>query len=143
MHTRSLRGRLLGHAMLSPAIVVLIALIIGPLAYSVVLSGYSWKLTDINAAKPFFGLANYGTLLTDQTVRVAVANTVLYVVGTLGCELLLGFVVATALFEMTRGRRLANALILLPMIIAPVITIALARLAAPSTAAVSCIVSVP
>ncbi len=113
--------------MLSPAILVLIALIIGPLVYSIVLSGYAWKLTDINAAKPFVGLANYGTMLTDRTVRVAVGNTVLYVVGTLGAELLLGFVVATALFEMTRGRKLANALILLPMIIAPVITALLWR----------------
>jgi multiple sugar transport system permease protein len=113
--------------MLAPALAVLAALIIVPLVYSVVLSGYSWKLTDIDLPKRFAGLANYAELLGDPTVRTAVANTVIYVVAAVGCELVLGFVVASALFEMTRGRRLANALILLPMIIAPVITALLWR----------------
>ena len=124
---RPRRGAVLGHVMLGPAVAVLVALILGPLVYSFVLSGYAWKLTDINASKPFVGLANYATLLHDPTVRTAVGNTLLYVVGTLTVELVLGFVVASALFELTKGRRLANALILLPMIIAPVITALLWR----------------
>ncbi len=57
----------------------------------------------------------------------ALGNTILYVIGSVGTELLLGFAVAVALFDITRGRRLANSLILLPMIVAPVITALLWR----------------
>jgi multiple sugar transport system permease protein len=119
--------RWLGTAMLAPAMLALATLILAPLGYSVVLSAYTWKLTDINADKPFVGLDNYVRLLEDPTVRRAVANTIVYVVGALGCELVIGFAVAAALFEMTKGRKLANALILLPMIVAPVITALLWR----------------
>ncbi len=61
-------------------------------------------------------------LFTDPQVLNAVANTVEYVIGSVGVELILGFIIASALFELTKGRKLANSLILLPMIIAPVIT---------------------
>jgi len=123
--TRS--DRWLGTAMLAPAMLALATLILAPLGYSLVLSAYTWKLTDLNADKPFVGLDNYTRLLDDAVVRRAVANTVIYVIGALGCELVLGFAVAAALFEMTKGRKLANALILLPMIVAPVITALLWR----------------
>jgi multiple sugar transport system permease protein len=115
-------GRRLGRAMVAVPAILLAVLIFGPLIYSVVLSLYKWQITDINSGKPFVGFANYVQLFTDSKVLNAVVNTLLYVVGSVGIELVLGFVIASALFELTKGRRLANALILLPMIIAPVIT---------------------
>jgi multiple sugar transport system permease protein len=113
--------------MVVPATLVVAVLILGPLGYSVALSGYRWRITDINVAKPFVGLANYAHLLHDPTLLTALRNTVVYVVGSVGVELVLGFVIATALFDLTRGRRLANSLILLPMIVAPVVTALLWR----------------
>lgn len=115
-------GRRLGRVMIAVPAILLVALIFGPLVYSIVLSLYAWQITDINSGKPFVGLANYVHLFTDPAVLTAVGNTLLYVVGSVGVELVLGFIIASALFEMTKGRKLANSLILLPMIIAPVIT---------------------
>jgi multiple sugar transport system permease protein len=51
----------------------------------------------------------------------------LFVIGSVTVELVLGFIVATALFNINEGRRLANAIILLPMIITPVVTALLWR----------------
>jgi multiple sugar transport system permease protein len=102
-------------------------LIIGPLIYSVVLSLFEWRITDINRDKPFVGFDNYVTLFTDPLVLTALGNTAIYVIAAVGIELALGFVIASALFELTRGRRLANSIILLPMIVAPVITALLWR----------------
>jgi multiple sugar transport system permease protein len=124
---RDTAARRLGYGMLVPTLVIVTILIIGPLVYSLVLSLYQWKITDINLPKPFVGLRNYRHLLHDSTLLTALRNTVLYVIGSVGVELVLGFVVAAALFEMTKGRRLANSLILLPMIVAPVITALLWR----------------
>jgi multiple sugar transport system permease protein len=115
-------GRRLGRSMIAVPAVLLAALIFGPLVYSIVLSLYKWQITDINNGKPFVGLANYVQLFTDPKVLISVFNTLEYVVGSVGVELILGFITASALFEMTKGRKLANSLILLPMIIAPVIT---------------------
>jgi multiple sugar transport system permease protein len=106
---------------------MLIILIAGPLIYSIVLSLFEWQITDVNRDKPFVGLQNYLTLVTDPMVLVALRNTVVSVIASVGTELVLGFIVATALFELTRGRRLANSIILLPMIVAPVITALLWR----------------
>jgi multiple sugar transport system permease protein len=115
-------GRRLGRGMIAVPAILLVVLIFGPLIYSIVLSLYKWQITDINSGKPFVGLDNYVRLFTDPQVLTAVINTLEYVVGSVGVELVLGFIIASALFEMTKGRRLANSLILLPMIIAPVIT---------------------
>jgi multiple sugar transport system permease protein len=98
-----------------------------PLGYAAYLSLHTWQLTDINGSKPFSGLHSYDRILHDPLVRTALRNTVVYVVGAVSVELILGFVIATALFEMTKGRQLANSLILLPMIVAPVVTALLWR----------------
>ncbi|MCU1422344.1 MAG: Multiple sugar transport system permease protein [Microbacteriaceae bacterium] len=115
-------GRRLGRGLMALPAVILALVIFGPLVYSIVLSLYKWQITDINSGKPFVGLANYAKLFTDPKVLSAVGNTLFYVVAAVGIELVLGFIIASALFELTKGRKLANSLILLPMIIAPVIT---------------------
>ncbi|MDX6253963.1 MAG: multiple sugar transport system permease protein [Frankiales bacterium] len=119
--------RRLAILMVVPALWFVGALILGPLGYSAVLSLYKWSLTDINQAKPFAGLANYRKLIDDPQLMHALQNTVVYVVASVTVELVIGFLVALALFQMTKGRRLANSLVLLPMIVAPVITALLWR----------------
>jgi multiple sugar transport system permease protein len=113
--------------MLVPALLFVAALILGPLGYSAVLSLYKWSLTDINQSKPFAGLANYRKLIDDPQLMHALQNTIVYVVASVTVELVIGFLVALALFQMTKGRKLANSLVLLPMIVAPVITALLWR----------------
>jgi multiple sugar transport system permease protein len=120
-------ARNLGLVMLTPAMALLTALIMVPLAYAVYLSLHTWQLTDINGSKPFSGLHSYDRMLHDPLVRNALRNTAVYVLCTVSAELVIGFIIAAALFEMTKGRRLANSLILLPMIIAPVVTALLWR----------------
>jgi multiple sugar transport system permease protein len=118
---RSLWERSLGYGLALPAIVALVFVILVPLGWSLVLSLYSWSLTDIDHHKPYVGLANFRHALRDSEVRTAARNTLELVVGAVTVELVLGFAVALALYHVTRGRRLANAIVLLPMIITPVI----------------------
>jgi multiple sugar transport system permease protein len=113
--------------MLIPAVAIVALLILLPLLYSVFLSLFDWRLLDMNRAKTWAGLANYIRLFTDGALGVALFNTVLFVIGSVVVELALGFIVATALFNINEGRKLANAIILLPMIITPVITALLWR----------------
>jgi multiple sugar transport system permease protein len=118
---RGLLERCLGYGLALPATVALVLVILVPLGWSLVLSLYSWSLTDIDHRKPFVGLANFRQALSDSAVRTAARNTFELVVGAVAVELVLGLPVALALYHVTRGRRLANAIVLLPMIITPVI----------------------
>lgn len=120
-------GVAFAYLMTAPAALTVGVLILLPLAYSLVLSLYKWRLLDIDRAKQWFGLGNYFRLFQDEALRTALGNTVVFVVGSVGVELVLGFVVALAVFNINRGRRLANAIILLPMVITPVITALLWR----------------
>jgi multiple sugar transport system permease protein len=107
--------------MVGPTVLALIAVLIVPLGYSFAMSLRSWGLTDINGAKPYVGLANYRELLHDSAFLGAFRTTFILIAASVTIELVLGFAVALALFHITRGRKLANALILLPMIVTPVI----------------------
>jgi multiple sugar transport system permease protein len=108
--------------MAAPATVMVGALVLLPLLYSVVLSLYKWKVIDIGRPKEWFGIGNYAQLLHDKALRVAFLNTVYFVLGAVWIELILGFAIALALFNINHGRKLANSIILLPMIITPVVT---------------------
>lgn len=113
--------------MVIPALTIVALLILLPLLYSVFLSLFDWRLLDMNRAKAWAGLGNYIRFFSDKALRVALLNTVLFVIGSVTVELVLGFIVATALFNINEGRRVANAIILLPMIITPVVTALLWR----------------
>jgi multiple sugar transport system permease protein len=114
-------SRWLGYWMVTPAVLSLAALILAPLLYSTVLSTYSWTLLEIQLPKPFVGLMQYSTVAHDPLFGEALKTTGLFVVGTVSVELVLGFLIALALLNIHRGRRLANGVILLPMIVTPVI----------------------
>jgi multiple sugar transport system permease protein len=113
--------------MVLPAVAIVALLILLPLVYSVFLSLFDWRLLDMNRVKAWAGLDNYVRFFSDQALRVALLNTVLFVIGSVTVELVLGFIVATALFNINEGRRLANAIVLLPMIVTPVVTALLWR----------------
>jgi multiple sugar transport system permease protein len=113
--------------MVIPALTIVALLILLPLLYSVFLSLFDWRLLDMNRAKAWAGPGNYIRFFADKALRIALLNTVLFVIGSVTVELVLGFIVATALFNINEGRRLANAIILLPMIITPVVTALLWR----------------
>lgn len=119
---RSWRTYRLAFLFITPAVLVLLGFIVGPLIYSAVLSLYSWQLTQINTAKTFAGLANYRAMLHDGLLGTAVQNSVEFVIVSVTVEVVLGLVIAGALVEMRRGRHLATSLILLPMIVTPVVT---------------------
>ena len=115
--SRRAERHLLGPLMAVPTLLTLSLTIVFPMLYSLILSAYSWKLTEINKPKTFVFLENYREILSDEIFWTATRNTFAFVIGTVSVELILGFLIALLLTEITRGRKLANSIILLPMII--------------------------
>ena len=114
-------GRFLGYAMLSPAVVAIAVILVVPLVYAVVTSFYEWGLADLRNPKLFVGWDNYVRLFQDRIVVRAFLNTVGLTFLAVSIELLIGLSVAVALYVMGWGQRVANSLILLPLITAPVV----------------------
>jgi multiple sugar transport system permease protein len=107
-------------APLLPGMLFLLAIAIYPTFYSLVVSFFRWNLTD-PAGMEFGGFHNYGLLLSDESFWHSLFITVVFVATTVTLELLVGLTVALLFFRRFPGDKFMRAMILLPMIVAPVV----------------------
>ncbi|HEY8202296.1 MAG TPA: sugar ABC transporter permease [Actinomycetota bacterium] len=104
--------RLLGAALITPAGLFVLALVGGPLLFSVWLS-----LTDATAGSRgahFVGLANYRAAMADPVFRQSLGNTFLVTIVSQVLVLVLAKLLANYLAKPFRGKWALRALILLP-----------------------------
>ena len=92
----------LGWLAVSPAVLLLIGLLFGPVAAVVLFSLTDWQLGSLTFH--FIGTANFRTLFTDPTFWKALSNTLVYVAIVVPGTVLLGLVVAL-LIEASPGLR--------------------------------------
>jgi multiple sugar transport system permease protein len=108
--------RLLPYSFLAPAVMVLLALSIYPLLYSV-----SVSLQTETPEGPQWSLANFQRLLSDNFFLTAMAHTFVYAAVALSCEFLLGLSLALLLNSKIRGRGIFRATLLVPMMLPTVV----------------------
>src|SRR3989454_6899905 len=119
-----LRGRFLGprnrrrltpYLFLAPGYLVFATFMLYPLAKAVQISFYHWQLLPGRESQ-FIGLSNYLAVLHDPISWVALRNTVLYAIGTVPTQIVLGLIVASLLDNITRLRVFFRTLYYLPVI---------------------------
>ena len=96
------RERLLGVALLGPALVLIFGLIAYPVLYDVALA-----LTDargFSAPGQFVGFANFATVFTSEEFWPAAGNAALYTVFTATLRVIIGVAIALTLWRLRRGR---------------------------------------
>ncbi|OLC67546.1 MAG: sugar ABC transporter permease [Actinobacteria bacterium 13_1_20CM_2_65_11] len=103
---------------LLPAFVYVILVTQIPFALTVYYSFFSWNLLKDNSFK-FAGLENYARLLTDESIRIAVWNTVLLTISVIAISVVLGLGVATLLNSEVFGKGLMRTLMIAPFLIMP------------------------
>ena len=113
MSERARSEQRLGWRLVTPAVVVMLAVTAYPLGRAVYLSLYSYRLTD-PAGKEFVGLRNYGVILTDSLWWQTVFTTLVITVVTVAVELVIGFAFALVMQRIVVGRRLVRTAILIP-----------------------------
>jgi len=106
--------------MVLPTALVILALGIVPLLYSLALSFQRRDLQHPNADQ-FVGLANYSTALADPRVWASMLNTLALVVGGVALEFLLGLGLALVLVNELRGKRFFIPILMLPVMMVPVV----------------------
>ncbi|MGR9349318.1 carbohydrate ABC transporter permease (plasmid) [Rhizobium leguminosarum] len=114
------RRRLFFILMTLPAVIYVLVIGVWPLAQGIWFSLYEYNLLK-PARTHFVGLGNYIDLLSDTVTRGAFVNTVIFTVGAVTVELLLGFAIALALWRDDRFNRICLALILIPVTITPLV----------------------
>jgi multiple sugar transport system permease protein len=113
------RRRRDGWLLALPAIVLIVALSLYPLIYSLWLAFHQWDLQT--PAHPFIGLDNFSEALRDDRLWAALQNTVLLVVVGVALEFVLGFGLALLLVDSVHLRRFVLPIFILPVMMVPVV----------------------
>jgi multiple sugar transport system permease protein len=104
----------LGWAFSAPALIVVAAVTIFPIVYSVVMSLSNVTVTGNGIALNGFTWNNYSIVLRNSTWHYALGFTIVYTFITVAVELILGTLIALVLQRLTAGRGWMMALLLLP-----------------------------
>lgn len=102
-----------------PALALFAVFVVLPFIKGIYLSLTNWN--GYSPSYKFVGLKNYARMLTDENVRTAFVNTIIYGFGSTLVQNVLGIAFAVLLNQKFRGRSLIRTVIYLPVMIAPLI----------------------
>lgn len=111
----------LGLLLIAPAIVVFCAVIIYPLLAAIYLSLFQLYTPTLEGS--FVGLSNYRELLTRGEFWISLRNTLVWTLGSLSLQLILGIGMALMLHQNLWFRSLARSLILFPYFVSTVVAV--------------------
>lgn len=114
----SLPDRWLPLLFLIPALVVLVAIMAYPLAYSFWLSLHRYDLLN---PTQFIGLGNYGRIWQDEQVRNSLKVTFAFAIPVLILNLVVGFGLALLIHHKARAKALWRIIFSLPILLTPVV----------------------
>lgn len=103
----------------TPSIIFILLMIVVPLLYNLALSFTDWQMSIVKPPK-FVGLANYIGTFTDERFQASVWRTIVFSGIAIVLEAVLGVTLAVLINRKFHGRRLMQALMLLPVVATPV-----------------------
>jgi multiple sugar transport system permease protein len=102
-----------------PTVIMLLAIGLFPLLYSLGISFLQWDLQ--RPGRRFIWFKNYSDALTDDRLWEALGHTLILIVVAVLAELILGLILAQTLNGPLPGKRFIIPLLLLPVVMAPLI----------------------
>jgi len=108
-------------AMLAPVLIFVLVIALAPLVFSFAISLTDYRLTDPTQAKPFVGLGNYVKAFQDKAVTDTLVNTLVFVIGAVVSQVVLGLALAVLMSAETRFMRTLRSLAILPLALPPLI----------------------
>jgi multiple sugar transport system permease protein len=112
--SRISEGRWWGYALVLPSLVLILAIVLYPTVWGIVLSFREMRLNRLDLGTGFVGLRHYLDLVDDPIFWLSLKNTVIWVVGATLGELALGLAAALVLNRELPLFRLFAVLVLLP-----------------------------
>jgi multiple sugar transport system permease protein len=105
---------------LAPALAITAAIVLVPVAQTLWLSLQDYLLYDPDAAR-FVGLGNFAAILRDEVFWISLRHSLVWIVGVVGLQFLLGLVTALLLNQSFWWRGAARALVVVPWALPSVI----------------------
>ncbi len=118
---RSLSDRAIAWLFISPTIILLLAINIFPLIWTIQLSFTNYAANRPNRPVKDIGLRNYERILNDTDIWLAMQATAHFVIWTIVLQTLIGFTLAYLIDRKFRGHAFWTTLILLPMMLSPAV----------------------
>jgi len=116
-----LSDRALAWWFIAPTILLLLAINIFPLIWTVYLSFTNLKANRGDRGAPWVGLENYRRILTDPDIWQAMQVTAHFVLWSILLQVVLGFGLALLIDKRFRGHSFWTTVILLPMMLSPAV----------------------
>ena len=113
------RDRGPSYAFLMPTVLMILALSIFPLIFSLVLAFMSWDLSRLEGGVRFIALQNFATLVSDSRFWNTARVTFFFVLGSVGLQYILGLGLALLLNQEIHFRRFFRVAFLIPMMLTP------------------------
>jgi len=121
MHPATVLARLTPYLYVAPAVAVLLAAAVYPLALSTELAFYEWGLGTPWSAAKWIGLDAYRQMLDDPAVWRSLGVTLAFAAAVVTVEMVLGTGLALLLEKPIRGMAVFRTIFVLPFMIAPIV----------------------
>ncbi len=118
---RGLSDRAIAWLFIAPTIVLLLAINIFPLIWTIRLSFTNYRANRPNAEVESVGLQNYARILRDEDIWLAMQSTAHFVVWTIVLQTVIGFALAYLIDRRFRGHAFWTTVILIPMMLSPAV----------------------
>ena len=118
---RGLSDRTIAWLFIAPTVILLLAINIFPLIWTIRLSFTNYRANRPNAPLISVGVDHYQTILSDPDVWAAMQATAHFVVWTILMQTLLGFTLAYLIDRKFRGHAFWTTIILVPMMLSPAV----------------------
>jgi multiple sugar transport system permease protein len=108
------------YQLIAPSIIILLIIGLFPFVYTLVVSFQGITMMDNDTS--FHGIKNYVAIADDTRFWGALFHTVMFTVIALPIELFLGLFMAQLFIEKLPGRQIFIALLVLPVVVAPIVS---------------------
>lgn len=118
---KGLSDRAIVKVFLAPTIIILLAINIFPLIWTIYLSFTNYRVNRPKKEVDFIGLRNYERILSDTDIWITMQATAHFLFWTIVLQVLIGFTLAYLINKKFRGNNLWTTLIVLPMMLSPAV----------------------
>ena len=118
---KGLSDRAIAWIFITPTILLLLAINIFPLIWTIRLSFTNYRANRPNAAVESVGFENYARILRDEDIWLAMQATAHFVLWTIVLQTLIGFTLAYLIDRKFRGHAFWTTVILIPMMLSPAV----------------------